>query len=437
MLIGLLSSAIFSFAHVDHKISVLLDDEPIVFDIEPYVANQRVMVPARKIFESLGAKVSWDAHTHTVSATDNRHDVSLKIGSEYALVDNRQAVLDSPPIIMANRTMVPLRFISQAFGATVMWHAKSRTVLLSRKNNKSHHNKNHKIMGRVEIVEENNGNDDNLSTIGQSLEQLLAAEGNPQRISASMYDFDWYSYHDNYENFKMYGIKDGQVVALYYKTDAPIDDIHICYGDSRQRVRAQYQTLTDHIKKGRITYRYDDEKIDLFKYRGQNIRVFYDSLNEYSVSAVLAIKSSIEKDMAGFYGEQDESLERAFEYQLFDIVNAERRLNGLAPFLLHAGLQDVARAHSQDMIDRNFFDHINPSGLSPCDRISAAHYEAKYCTENIACGSFNAIFAHEDFMNSKGHRKILLGKAHYLAPGIKFGGRFHRYYTETFFTPIE
>ncbi len=433
LLISLLINAIFPFAQSDQAISVLLDDKPLYFDSEPYIANQRVMVPARKIFESLGAQVSWNGQERKVIATDKRHRVVLKIGSKYASIDNRQAVLDSPAVIKAGRTMVPLRFIGEAFDATVLWHAESRTVLLSKKNIELQDNSDNKEKSKKGGTTEKK--DDKLRTVGQSVEQLLATKGEPQRISQSMYNFDWYSYHDDFEDLKMYGVKGDRVVAVYYKSRTPIDDIDISYGDSRQQVRAKYSNAINTIKKGRIIYRYDEEKIDLFKHNHQHIRVFYDTLDDYSVSAVLAIDTSVEKSTAGFYGEQLENLERAFEYQLFDIVNAERKLRGLEPFLLHVDLQDVARAHSQDMIDRNFFDHINPSGLSPADRIKKAQYDAAFSAENIACGSFNAIFAHEDFMSSKGHRAVVLGKAQYLAPGVKFGGRHHRYYTETFFTP--
>jgi hypothetical protein len=72
-------------------------------------------------------------------------------------------------------------------------------------------------------------------------------------------------------------------------------------------------------------------------------------------------------------------------------------------------LIDVAVAHTQDMLDRNFFDHTNPSGESPGDRIRAAGYPWISWAENIAWGtSMDADGFHEILFRSAGHRKNIL-----------------------------
>src|SRR5439155_13947106 len=74
------------------------------------------------------------------------------------------------------------------------------------------------------------------------------------------------------------------------------------------------------------------------------------------------------------------------------LVNLERTKAGLAPLDVNASLHTAATAHSQDMVTRQFVNHVNPDGVAWCGRISAAGYPAQctadnlcqYCRENIA-----------------------------------------------------
>ena len=67
------------------------------------------------------------------------------------------------------------------------------------------------------------------------------------------------------------------------------------------------------------------------------------------------------------------------------LTNLERKKAGLAPLTINATLRGIARAHSQDMIARRFFSHVNPDGKTPCDRILAAGYPTK-CFFDAATG---------------------------------------------------
>ena len=89
------------------------------------------MAPFRKIGETLGARINWDQDTKIVTAHKGEQTVVLQIGNNIAYIDKTQVELDTPPIIMNNRTLVPIRFFSEAFGATVMWENEDRTVLIN------------------------------------------------------------------------------------------------------------------------------------------------------------------------------------------------------------------------------------------------------------------------------------------------------------------
>ena len=77
------------------------------------------------------------------------------------------------------------------------------------------------------------------------------------------------------------------------------------------------------------------------------------------------------------------------------------------PLAPHQLLNDVAAAHSQDMIDRDFFAHVNPDGADPGDRIAAAGYSARSWGENIAIDA-GAAQAHDLLFRSAGHRVNML-----------------------------
>lgn len=110
-------------------ITVLLDGQPLTFDVPPVIMNSRTMVPMRAIFEALGAKVQWSAENETVvgmSKSDKR--VTTTIGSDIAIVEGEPVKIDAPPVIVNGRTLVPLRFISENFDCEVGWNADTYTV---------------------------------------------------------------------------------------------------------------------------------------------------------------------------------------------------------------------------------------------------------------------------------------------------------------------
>jgi uncharacterized protein YkwD len=95
------------------------------------------------------------------------------------------------------------------------------------------------------------------------------------------------------------------------------------------------------------------------------------------------------------------------EAEVLALVNAARAAAGCAPLDADAGLAGVARAHSADMRDRDFFDHVNPDGLDPFDRARAAG-QTQARAENIAYGQPTPAAVMETWMNSSGHRANIL-----------------------------
>lgn len=112
-------------------ITVTVNGTPVIFDQPPVIFKGRTMVPMRAIFEALGTQVNWDAEKQTVTATKGGITIMVQIGSQQATVNGAGKTLDVPAQIIKNRTMVPVRFISESLGAEVNWDAKSRTVTIN------------------------------------------------------------------------------------------------------------------------------------------------------------------------------------------------------------------------------------------------------------------------------------------------------------------
>jgi len=112
-------------------VRVFVDGQPIGFDVPPQIADGRVLVPLRGVFERLGATVAWDDQTQTVLAQRGATSVSLVIGNTQAMINGRPAMMDVPAMLVGGRTMVPLRFVSQTLGANVNWDAATSTVAIA------------------------------------------------------------------------------------------------------------------------------------------------------------------------------------------------------------------------------------------------------------------------------------------------------------------
>jgi len=108
------------------SVGIVVNGNPINVNPPPIVQGGRVFVPLRGVFENLGASVVYD--NGQINATGDGHDISLHIGSTQATVDGAQQYVDVAPFIIGASTYVPLRFVSQALGASVSYDGTNRVV---------------------------------------------------------------------------------------------------------------------------------------------------------------------------------------------------------------------------------------------------------------------------------------------------------------------
>ncbi len=114
-------------------VQVQVNDRLIQYsDAIPFIDAQsnRTMVPVRFVSEALGAKVAWEPATRQVKITQGNKQIDLTIGQADVSVDGKVIHLDAAPLIRQDRTFVPLRFVSEALGAQVQWQAAEKRVLI-------------------------------------------------------------------------------------------------------------------------------------------------------------------------------------------------------------------------------------------------------------------------------------------------------------------
>ena len=113
-------------------IKVYVNGNQVVFpDQKPMInADSRTLVPVRFVSEALGADVEWDGTTNTVSIAHEGKAIGLVIGQRTAQVDAGSVVLDTAAALVGGRTMVPLRFVSECLGAEVQWDQYARAIYI-------------------------------------------------------------------------------------------------------------------------------------------------------------------------------------------------------------------------------------------------------------------------------------------------------------------
>ncbi|MBQ6531321.1 MAG: haloacid dehalogenase-like hydrolase, partial [Clostridia bacterium] len=122
-----------SFAAND-DIKVIVDGTELVIseeDTKPFVEDGRTLVPMRAIFEALGATVEWDDATKTVTGVSDSGSVEMQVGSDTIKINGNDVPVDVPAQIVDGRTVVPVRVISEGLNCDVDWSQETRTVIIS------------------------------------------------------------------------------------------------------------------------------------------------------------------------------------------------------------------------------------------------------------------------------------------------------------------
>ena len=121
----------------EKRITLMVNGYECNTDVAPVLDNKRTLIPARAVFEELGATVDWDGFRQCVTIKYNGDEINLYIGQATALVNGYVRELDVPAKIIGDRTMIPLRFVGENFGMQVDWDDATFTVYVNSEANSS------------------------------------------------------------------------------------------------------------------------------------------------------------------------------------------------------------------------------------------------------------------------------------------------------------
>ena len=118
-------------AHMEVKVT--LDGNEIYFpDAKPFVDERdRVLVPIRFVSEALGALVDWENESRTAVIKQGNDEIRYTVYQPMAYLNGEMMVMDTYGILKDERTLVPIRFISELLGCTVVWDEKTATVVIT------------------------------------------------------------------------------------------------------------------------------------------------------------------------------------------------------------------------------------------------------------------------------------------------------------------
>lgn len=123
-----------SFA-ANNEPAVYMNGTQMTFSVNPFIENDRTLVPMRAIFEAVGAEVQWDGETQTVIAARDKNGkttfVTLQIDSKNAFIDGTETAIDVPAKLVNDNTFVPLRFVVESLGEKVEWDSDNFAVRIT------------------------------------------------------------------------------------------------------------------------------------------------------------------------------------------------------------------------------------------------------------------------------------------------------------------
>lgn len=118
------------------EVKIVVKGEKITgLDVPPLIIGERTMVPARAVFEKLGCEIAWNEDAQEVYVMHGNDIITLKIDSKTGSKNGTDFTMDTPAKIVNDRTLIPIRAVSEAIDYNVGWDDKTRTVTIDEKKN--------------------------------------------------------------------------------------------------------------------------------------------------------------------------------------------------------------------------------------------------------------------------------------------------------------
>lgn len=291
--------------------------------------------------------------------------------------------------------------------------------------------------------------------IDDSIDDVKNQLGEPNRIDPSHMGFEWWIYNSDWDNYIQVGIKDGKVATLYTNgMEWLFKDIRLGMDrmDVKERLGEPESRLP--IMSGVTIHENSVGERIAYKINGQIVLFYFDRFNEDQVTGIrlftprLFSKSALKLGFQVEYFKKEDiyftqptesektQIEAAYECQIVDLTNIIRMRWGLNYLDANELVADIAKSHSTDMYENQFFDHVSPTTGTLHDRFVNSPLKPGSFGENIAAGYLDGIDAVEGWMNSEGHRKNILNEyGNEIGVGVVLGQNdaYDFYYTQNFY----
>lgn len=197
-------------------IGIFLNRKELFPDVPPIIDKGRTLVPVRFLLEAMGAQVEWRGDNGAVYIYLEDLSIELVMGSYTARLNGRIVPLEAPARLIGSRAYVPLRFVAENLGATVSWLDEIRSVAIAFGDGFDD-----SVSGLVREERPATYSDLELSietygvALGDAEEKVLQELGEPDRVDATIYGYNWWVYNQDPLQYLLVGIKDGRVVSVY------------------------------------------------------------------------------------------------------------------------------------------------------------------------------------------------------------------------------
>lgn len=114
------------------NISVIVDGNKVEFEQPPLLHNGKTMVALRPIFDAIGASVEWNEPTQTVKAKKGANEIEFTINSDILRKNGKPIYLDVSAMLVGDYTVIPVRAIAESFDLNVVWDDASHTVIITK-----------------------------------------------------------------------------------------------------------------------------------------------------------------------------------------------------------------------------------------------------------------------------------------------------------------
>jgi uncharacterized protein YkwD len=285
-------------------------------------------------------------------------------------------------------------------------------------------------------------------SIGMTQEELEQEWGTPDRKEPSAYGYQWWIYRDQWHHYVQVGLREGIVNTVYtnalgwewqgWKMGMPYEE-WIKVRQPEEEVSFSHQlgyytfVLDEQEQKERPLFLIEEtvavqlyiDVPDRGKIAGIRAMDLETLLVQqpYTIRYIGSLPSPPERN-----DQEWDGIQAAYEQQIFELVNVTRANMNLKPFLWHSQVAEVARGHSADMAQNNYFDHYSPRYGDLGQRLNTEGISFIKAGENIAWNYVDAADVHHGWMNSPGHRRNIVEPAFtHLGVGVV-----DKYYTQNF-----